>query len=104
MSANESPPGPADQHGSSGQPSSVAPSQPQVLTTAPAQTISEYPISTVNGTVSYISRGVQTPDDWMLPVARAALESAAHSAGKTTITLNKLSYPQPRLVWYNVSK
>ncbi|KAI0970000.1 cytoplasmic dynein-like protein 1 intermediate chain 2 [Xylaria arbuscula] len=52
------------------QPGSVAPSQPQVLTTVSLQTIFECPPSPVKETFSY-SKGVQTNDDWTPPASRA---------------------------------
>ncbi|KAI1133521.1 cytoplasmic dynein-like protein 1 intermediate chain 2 [Nemania abortiva] len=51
------------------QPGSIAPSQPQPLTTIPLQTIYECPPSPVKETFSY-SKGVQTTDDWTPPATR----------------------------------
>ncbi|CAJ2513391.1 Uu.00g015100.m01.CDS01 [Anthostomella pinea] len=46
------------------------PSQPQVLTTVPLQTVYECPPSPVREVFSY-SKGVQTADDWTPPASRA---------------------------------
>ncbi|KAI8629358.1 cytoplasmic dynein-like protein 1 intermediate chain 2 [Xylariaceae sp. FL1651] len=73
-----------------GQPTHAVPSQPQILTTVPLQTIYECPPSPVKEVFSY-SKGVQTADDWTPPAsrARAFSELDDDDVPGTTSTPNK---------------